>query len=1585
MPLSTEQHLERSRRELLDLSTRNRLLSIPVGSRSAQVIQVSDEKSDQVFRLLVIEKKALSFLSGRSGKSFDAQDKSRLSSDAEDAEEGLSQPGDDGVDEARMDRRHTDARLQTSLSSEGLQSRLLALFRNAQTMIEEQGVNILYLALGNLKWLECDNPDVPRFAPLVLVPVEIHRKSASDKFYIRRLEEDVQENLSLRAKLKADFNIDLPDFPDEDDFDLLRYFDDVKTAISGAENWELLPNAITLGFFSFAKFLMFRDLDPENWPEGRSPIQHPFITALLQDGFPQSEAFFAEDMHLDTLIPADRLDHVVDADSSQSIAIEMVRQGRSIVIQGPPGTGKSQSITNIIATAVLDGKTVLFVAEKLAALEVVKRRLNKEGLGDLCLELHSNKSNKRAVVEEVGRTWKLGKPIAEVPETLVPKLERSRAVLNHHANILHQRSSPSELTPYAVIGELVRLGSGAKEVADLNFTRAEGWTPEIRQECRRLMGELEERIREIGVPAQDPWRGIGCDMVLKVDLDLLETQIRMLSASLGALIETLGTLAVALKQPLPSTFPDVEQQVLISRYVETAPHVDKQAFCSSIWNAGLDQLSDLLKNGKFFEQTVADLAGKVADSAWEEDFSSAREHIAAHGRSWLRIFNGNYRRSLAKLRGVSTGLFPKAYDERLTYADQIIAGQRSLRDIRLAKDTGQTAFGEIWRGEKTDWRQIEAILTWVAQQRSAGLGEDFRILFAEVQDHQLVARLGEKISKLLTDAHQQATSLCERLNIDFQVAFHAADLESVPLPALAERSALFLEHMEDLARWNQYFIRAKRGRELGCGALIDRLESGAVSPEAALDCFDRIYFSQLIREFMRQNPELAQFDGVLHDRRIGEFRNLDMRRLRLSRHRVLAAHFGRMPPVEGVGPAGIVKGEMERKRGHRTVRRLLKDAGTIVQAIKPVFMMSPLSVAQFLEPGALEFDLLVVDEASQVQPVDALGAIARCRQIVVVGDSQQLPPTRFFMRMTSEATEDEEELETGVAEARDIESILGLCSARGLPQTMLRWHYRSRHHSLIAVSNHEFYKDRLFIVPSPHSSTASLGLRFHHIDGGVFDCGASGTNRIEAKAVCKAVIEHALQSPELSLGVAAFSVRQQQALLDELESLRREHPETESFFSKHPDEPFFIKNLENVQGDERDIIFISVGYGKDSRGYMAMRFGPLSIEGGERRLNVLISRAKKRCEVFSSILADDIDLGRASGKGVAALKTFLNYAKTGQLQIARHASGEEESPFEEAVRTALESSGHIVESQVGIAGFYIDLAVRSPDQSASYILGIECDGASYHSLRSARDRDRLRQTVLVDHGWAIHRIWSADWLQRPKEQLRKVLKAVEDAHEQIRQSRHEESFAPCMEESNPSEVEREIRSEEGDESGLSSLATPYYEANFPVERHLGPHEVSTKKLASLVFDIVKEEGPVHEEEVLIRVRNLWGLGRAGSRTQDSVAKAIRSLQKSRLCIDEKGFLSLPDMPVPIRNRDNVASQSLRKPEMLPPAEIRAAILALIDAHHGATEKEIPLAVARIFGFRCTSGQLRSVIAEQTVNLIENSVIREVNGMLKLSS
>jgi very-short-patch-repair endonuclease len=800
---------------------------------------------------------------------------------------------------------------------------------------------------------------------------------------------------------------------------------------------------------------------------------------------------------------------------------------------------------------------------------------------------------------------------------------------------------------------------------------------------------------------------------------------------------------------------------------------------------------------------------------------------------------------------------------------------------------------------------------------------------------------------------------------------------------VAGRLSVWVENSELLSKWVAYRDRAEMGRSLGLTAIVDLLHYGRLAPEDTLPTYEMAYFEAVLSDCIRLDPEIGRFDGTLHGGVARDFAVLDKQRIAASSVEVVRAHHRRIPQPSGVGPVGVLRGEMARRRGHMPIRLLMQKASPAVQALKPVLMMSPLSVAQFLTPGQMSFDLLVMDEASQIQPVDALGAVARCRQVVVVGDEKQLPPTTFFSKIVNDAPDDDAD----GAQVADIESILGLFTARGLPQRMLRWHYRSRHQSLIAVSNSQFYESKLFIVPSPYTQEAGMGLRFHHIPNGIFNSGeGKGTNPVEARVVAEAVIRHAKSQPGLSLGVAAFSASQRRAVQDAVELLRRLNPETEDFFHAHPSEPFFIKNLENVQGDERDVIMISVGYAKNPQGYMAMRFGPLGADGGERRLNVLISRAKQRCDVFASITDEDIDLERGRGKGVFAFKLFLHYARTGKLALAASSGREQDSIFEEQAGDALRARGYQVHAQVGIAGFFIDLAIGDADRPGRYLLGIECDGAAYHSSRSARDRDRLRQAVLEDHGWIIHRIWSADWFQRPSEQLERTIAAIEAAKLEL-DERQEAGHAARR--AVPVEV---ITVERGEiaEIGLTDAAdsrvtNAYVEAKPVVPMTSEMHETPSAQMADLIEQVVLTEGPVHLDEVIVRLRGAWGLQRAGGRIQASVERGLAiAMQRGRV-VQERLFLTTPGQPIRVRDRVGVLSAALRRPEMLPPMEVEAAILGVVQRNLGASIDEVVAAVPRLLGFKATSSQLRRFVLDGIDTLRARGDLKEDGLLLVVAS
>lgn len=1576
--MSIRDTLQAQRRVLLDLTYRNRLLNLPRKPSSRSIV-IHDERSAPTLQTL-LDKKGMTFaaLRGEAAEEPLPDDPAAAPDDTP----ALPQPGEDDSASGVLAEHHLDARLQTRLSSEHLQKRLLEMFYEYRSMLEEQGVNVLYLAMGQLAFREPDAaPGEFRHAPLVLLPVVLERKSARERFVLRWADEEPQENLSLREKLRADFGIALPPFPDTDAFDISAYLASVRECVASQPDWSVLDNALQLGFFSFSKLLMFLDLDPDKWPDGKQIDANRLVEGLLGDGFADADSGLpgGGSGFLDTLIPAAELKHVMDCDSSQALAIETVRRGHDLVIQGPPGTGKSQTIANLIATAVGDGRKVLFVSEKMAALEVVKRRLENVGLGPLCLELHSNKANKRTVLEELGRTLQLGQPQPADVAGGIEQLDGLRGQLNAHAQRMHAPVGNAGLTPFGILGHLARYLPGTGR-PPYRLDAAGEWSSADLERRVAMLRDLCTQLPRVGRPDLHAWRGVAHAPVMRTQAEDLVARTAPLAHAVVQACAAAAALADALGVSPALHLGDLEQQCQVAKTLSTSPAFDRDTISSAVWSAGLASLRDGLEQGRVLAAIVGRRSAQLADVAWMSDWLPQRLVVAAHGERLLRFLHGPYRQAISQLRSVLRGPLPKPHTERLALLDDLIAARKARQVLESIEATARAAFGAVWQGERTDWTLADSILGWV--QHAAPVGSmDVRALAAGLQDRNALGAAVQRARQAASEVGSAFAALVQALQLDVAAAFGVPAQAAVPLAELQARTAAWSHDVDGLLAWLGYADVARRGAAEGMQAPMALAAETAQSADAADALFRCAFHLQLLALASHAHPELAGFDGRRHETLVAQFRHWDRQRLALAQFEAAQAHHAGLPrgTAGGVGALGTLRSEIARKRNHMALRRLFRLCASPIQTIKPVFMMSPLSVAQFLEPGAIEFDLLVIDEASQVEPVDALGAIARCRQIVVVGDDKQLPPTAFFARL---AGGEDAALDDDGAQAKDLESVLSLCAAKGVPQRMLQWHYRSRHESLIAVSNKEFYEGKLFIVPSPDRQRTRTGLRFHFLPHGRFDRGNSYKNAVEAAAIAQAVVEHARLSPELTLGVGAMSVRQRQAISDELELARRQHPELEQYIARHPHEPFFVKNLENIQGDERDVIFISIGYGRaknDDKLYQ--NFGPLNADGGHRRLNVLITRARQRCDVFSSITADDIRVDERSRLGVAALKTFLKYAEYGDLGVPQPSNRGAGSPFEEAVQQALAQRGLQVDSQVGVAGFFIDLAVVDPQAPGRYLLGIECDGATYHAAPSARDRDRLRQEILEAHGWAIHRIWSTDWFQHPDRELQRLLDAVDAARARL--AAPPADAAAAVSTGAPPTVVMRMPVDAAEDLPAIEAGLAYTQADFtPGNAALAPHEVSLASMAATVARIVEIEGPIHEEEIIARVRDLWQLQRAGTRIQSAVQAALLHAGQRGALEVEDGCYAVTGKPVVVRNRALASSRSLRKVELLPPQELRQALLELIDQAHGAGAEEVATPVARRLGFQGTSQALRERIQAQVQVLLAQGQLQDHDGTLR---
>jgi len=1594
--------LSTSRKELLDLTFRNPLLHYkPLRSRGVEVVEADPQA---VFQALVQDGKRLPFrakpeLLGASAPSQQAELDLKADSLAENARPveplpaellehpttELLPPGEDGNDAASSERGRVRPRsfLQTASTPADLQKRLLNTYYTSRSFIEEQGINTLFLVIGMLTWYEADSSQEPRRSPLILVPVEIDRGDASAPFHLTYRDEEIGENLSLATLLRQDFGITLPELPETDEIDVTAYCAKVGAAIGGQKRWSVEVAAVTLGFFSFSKFLMFKDLDEKSWAAGQQPSEHPLMQALLGGGFREEEPRYGAQDQLDqSVTPADTYT-VVDADSSQALAILDVNQGRNLVIQGPPGTGKSQTITNIIAEAVGRGRRVLFVSEKQAALEVVKSRLDRLELGNACLELHSNKSNKKAVLSELKRTMDLDKPVVGDIEDDLNLLVSTRERLNRYCEAVNAPVGQSGLTLYNVLGEWLHFqGSYAgTELPRMDLGDTTLWTSLDFRRRDALVAETQAHVLAMGTPQQHPFWGSARTTFLPSDADDLRQVFSAALASVRGLAQASQALAASLGLPAPVTVQDADVLAQAVRRACAAPEHDGMRFTAGEWLSRRADLEHLLGLGERITALRAQYEVVLLPEAWDADVLETRAALMNLGPKWWRFFSGDWRAARKRLAALCRQVPPADTDGQVALLDVILEVRRAREEFSQRHTLGATLFGAQWQGEHSRWEVLRRLLDWIAelQQQVGGgtLPKAFLDFLTGSSDLSVLEPQAGAVTARVQTARDQLAQVVRLLELRQELRFGPeGKLVTQPLSVQETLLAQWAMAPHLLQQMVQFSALARQCREEGLEAVAS-VAAALTDPALLIPSFRRTWYLNLMRKGLTENPHLASFNSASHEKVIEQFRALDIRLLGHNRARLAQRHWDDLPSGRGDGQMRVLTREFEKKARHIPLRKLLSEAGRAVQAIKPVFMMSPLSVAAYLVPGDLEFDLVVFDEASQVKPVDAFGALLRGRQAVVVGDSKQLPPTNFFDVLTG-ADGDED----GLNVTQDLESVLGMFVAQGAPQRMLKWHYRSRHESLIAVSNQEFYDNALVIFPSPDAAREHLGLRYHLLPETVYDRGRSGTNPKEAAAVADAVMAHARAqvrkpvSEWLTLGVAAFSVAQMQAVLDQLEVRRRQDPSCEPFFNTSINEPFFVKNLENVQGDERDIIYISLGYGRDAYGKVAMNFGPLNGQGGERRLNVLITRARLRCEVFTNLTPDDIDLNSTQSLGVRALKHFLAYARSGQLDLSVPSGREPDSPFEREVIKLLKSLNYQVVPQVGCAGYFIDMAVVDPDHPGRYILGVECDGATYHSARSARDRDRLREQVLRAQGWKLHRIWSTDFIHHPADELRRLQEAIE-SERRASAAPTEEYVLPGPSVAAPGAIERTVTAREPE------AIPPYVRASLAPIVRWGDGTFSLFECAERVVQVVETESPVHVQEVARRVGEAAGVGRVTERFRTMVERACVMAAGDGRIRREGEFLWQPQMTTPpLRNRLDLDGAS-RKLVLIAPEEIALAVERVLEDAFGMSVEELPKSVSRLLGFERLTQEMKDHLDGQVAALAARGRLSISNGEVTL--
>lgn len=1230
-------------------------------------------------------------------------------------------------------------RLRTVFAEAELNKLITNLYRTAKAASEENGANTLYLAMGLLRWYEVKAGDTPRYAPIVLLPVEIIRKSAAKGCVIRLRDDEPQMNITLLEKLKQDFGIEvdgLDPLPlDDHGIDMGLVFSKVKEAVSACAGWDVLESAY-LGIFSFSQFVLWNDIRNRS-----DELAKNKIVKSLMDG---KLSWKAEPMEMGRRVAENGVLMPLAADASQLFAIRSACEGKSFVLHGPPGTGKSQTITSLIANALAEGKTVLFAAEKMAALEVVQKRLEKIGIGAFCLKLHSNKARKKEFLEQIRKA-------VEITKTLSPphfkqraeQIERLRGELSGYCDELHRRlkcgSSVYELVnEYEGYSHAVAVeGFNEKFVNDLNSEQI--------GELDRLVQQLAAAGSAVGHPCGHPLSSVRTDKYSQQLKGELPAALSRYRAALEAVDAPINRLNEAVGGESIKDFAGAARLEEIGRELLTLYGMPKDWRCA--------------ENGARYFTELGEMSEHFISAAEKENALLQRFNpifLQQDGNALLTEYNSvNAKWALGRsigLGGMAKRLsgFAKSplgktdLQGQLTFLCEYQSEKKAAEELFNRLGNG---LGSLYAGKETDWKNVKAqadkARSCADKLRELGGGDGLRIYCGGREE---LKESAEKLCGGFTELKAAKGALYGMLDIAEGVGDDWVSEQS-------ELCAAIEENAGGLKEWCAFNGAAAAAEKAGLAGIVAAYKRG-LNSEELFGAYKRALLFSLINLSIDGSKILGEFSGSLFNEKINRLKQIDEELETLSAREIFYRLASRLPDFERESADNSQLTLLQKiiKSGGRgvSIRQMFKQLSAVIPRLCPCMLMSPISAAQYLDPGREPFDIVVFDEASQLPTCKAAGVLARGRDAVIVGDPKQMPPTSFF----SVNAVDEDNIEE-----EDLESILDDCLALNMPQTHLLWHYRSRHESLIAFSNREFYDNRLFTFPSVNDRESKVTLSYVN---GVFDRGKTRQNKTEAEAVIEELKRRCRDSElsGLSVGVVTFNISQQTLIEDMLTEACRHDEELERW-AFGSEEPVFVKNLENVQGDERDVILFSVGFGPDREGNVYMNFGPLNRDGGWRRLNVAVSRARCEMKVFSSLTGDMINLAKTNAEGVRALKDFLDYAGGKALASAENGeSGAGRESVAASVCEELRKRGYDTELSVGHSEYRVDVGVVDPENNERYILGILLDGEGYANAKTVRDRELAQVGVLNGLGWRIVRIWSVDWWDNREREIDRVVEAI---------------------------------------------------------------------------------------------------------------------------------------------------------------------------------------------------------------------------------
>lgn len=1521
-------------RKLLDLSLRNSLLNFRPRSSNIQLMttdlaQLEDEISGgNDFKVMPAPNDFN--ISASENKMYEVEDEKELI---------------DSIVESEF-KSH---RLRTFIDATELEKTLKKLHREAKVSIEENGANTLYLALGLLRWYETDKSEKPRFAPVVLVPIDIVKKVHDKSYTIRIRDEETLMNITLLEMLRQNFGISingLSPLPcDEKGVNLPLIFNTVRQGVMAKSRWDIVEYAF-IGQFSFSRFIMWNDIKNRS-----EDLKKNKVVASLIDGVMswKADSEMLSSKELDERLSPSDMAVPMSVDSSQLAAVHLASQGESFVLHGPPGTGKSQTITNMIANALYQGKSVLFIAEKMAALTVVQKRLSKIGLAPFCLELHSNKAQKRTVLSQLENTLNTGR--IKEPEKYAEgaqRLKELRCELNGVMDSLHKTRNYGMSVYDAIV--LYEENKAFKGLVDFTSEQIAAMKETDFESYKELIISSTTAMRENGSYTDNPFRYYENR---EYSIELREKLLAKLTSYIekaGAVKADIPVLASVLGIAIDSCKKYTAAADLLEVTVRSQHKLSALA-SDSAYDIKLSALKKLVDSGKAMNELKAQLISDYDEKVFSYDSETASLQWKQESAKWfLPKFFGQ--RKLVK----ALKLYAK-----ISVTKKNIEGEyerlnkyKALRnEITSAPAELTSLMAGLWMSDSTDFAVAEqALLDSEKLHRALK-----NLALTPAQEAVVASSLlnlceNEQITGIIAREEAFVTAV-EMLKNECRISTDEMLWGEGFIESSIGIASAMCNNIGELKSWSDLLVTLDSLKNAGLSNVVYSYMNGKINHENAVNAYICGICYAMSMLTVASDNTLNSFSGAKGEDTIKRYSEVISEFEKLTINELVAKLSAKLPAV-GQGNVGSELGILQKaiKSGGRmmSIRKLFDSIPNLLRRMCPCMLMSPISVAQYIDPAYPKFDLVIFDEASQLPTCEAVGAIARGENVVVVGDPKQLPPTSFF----STNSVDEENYEK-----EDLESVLDDCLALSMPQKHLLWHYRSRHESLIAYSNAKYYDNKLMTFPSPADSISEVS--WVKVEG-FYDKGSSKQNRAEAEAVVAEIVRR-ISDPELrrdSVGVVTFSLVQQVLIDDLLNDEYRKNPQLE-VWANEMYEPIFIKNLENVQGDERDVILFSVGYGPDKQGKVSMNFGPLNRDGGWRRLNVAITRSRKKMIVYSVITPDQIDMSRTSSEGVEGLKGFLEFAARGRNTLAsRQNETVNVTGIEEIIADRLRSEGYSAECNIGYSDFKVDIALSDPDNPDNYIFGIMVDSKKHLDNSTARDRAISQPGVLKGLGWNMANVYTLDWLDNSDKVIEKLKKEIGLA---ISRNRSGEESA---EEEAPKKAEELVF-----EKAEVVTVTDKCEAYKPFKiKETGTSEDFSKpsidkKLQKIISDILKAEAPVSYDSVYKKTLACFGMTRGGASVKKAFENAFAQLNIPVTTVNDTKFCWLSQEQIMNYSVCRITKDDGEKRGMdeIAPQEIANAINIILADQISMNRADLIKAVSKLFGFTRTGDVIDKACTE----------------------